>query len=288
MQSPQPVDISLNDLTIRGIRSSHGNTNLPRVLCLHGWLDNANSFQPLLPLLPQLDCIAIDLPGHGLSGHFQQAVPYTIANSAHYVLQVAEALGWDNFHLLGHSLGGCIAPVCALAAPEQIISVTTIDALGPISEPDSAIAERLRRFHQEMLMRNRTASRLFTNKQQAIDSRLKAAKMDTPSAALIVERQLQKVSGGWQWRFDPKLRAASPSYFTESQVQSILRAVSCPTLCVAARDGHLAKFTHFHKRTKCLEKLQVVELDGRHHLHMDNPLPVAHAITGFFDSLPAD
>ena len=41
----------------------------PRVLCLHGWLDNAASFVPLAPLLDRLDVVALDLPGHGHSEH---------------------------------------------------------------------------------------------------------------------------------------------------------------------------------------------------------------------------
>ena len=36
-----------------------------------GWLDNAGSFDRLIPLItvPSLHLVAIDLPGHGLSSH---------------------------------------------------------------------------------------------------------------------------------------------------------------------------------------------------------------------------
>jgi len=43
--------------------------NAPRVLCLHGWLDNAASFIPLAPLLDKLEVFALDFPGHGNSEH---------------------------------------------------------------------------------------------------------------------------------------------------------------------------------------------------------------------------
>lgn len=282
MPSAQPIEVTLSDLTIRGLRSAPGSTNRPAVLCLHGWLDNANSFAPMLPLLPALDCVAIDLPGHGLSDHFQHNVPYTIATAAHYVLQTADALGWDDFHIIGHSLGGCIAPVCALIAEHRVKSISMIDALGPISEPDDAIAPRLKRFHHEMKLRAQTSPRIFTEIQQAVQSRLHAAQMDPESARLIIERQLQPVTGGWQWRFDAKLRAASPNYFTELQVQSMLRSVCCRTLCIVAREGHLATFKQLDNRAQCVDKLTLIELTGKHHLHMDNPLPVANAINQFF------
>ena len=41
------------------------------VLCLHGWLDNADSFKGLAPLVAKdgWDVLSLDLPGHGLSDH---------------------------------------------------------------------------------------------------------------------------------------------------------------------------------------------------------------------------
>nr|XP_015215180.1 PREDICTED: serine hydrolase-like protein 2 [Lepisosteus oculatus] len=48
------------------------------VLCLHGWSDNAGSFDRLIPLLPaDCRCVAIDFPGHGLSTHRPAGVLYT-------------------------------------------------------------------------------------------------------------------------------------------------------------------------------------------------------------------
>ena len=59
------------ELTIRGQRLSFkewGSPDQPTVLALHGWLDNANSFDALASQLPGVHLIAVDLPGHGLSG----------------------------------------------------------------------------------------------------------------------------------------------------------------------------------------------------------------------------
>ena len=72
-----------------------GEPGMPRVLALHGWLDNAASFVPLAPHLPGIDLVAIDLPGHGHSAHLPPGADYSFALAMHNVLDVADALGWE-------------------------------------------------------------------------------------------------------------------------------------------------------------------------------------------------
>jgi len=46
-------------------------TNSKKVLCLHGWMDNSNSFAHLGPYLSNLgyDVVAVDMVGHGRSSN---------------------------------------------------------------------------------------------------------------------------------------------------------------------------------------------------------------------------
>lgn len=49
----------------------YGDRNQTPVIALHGWQDNAGSFDRLIPLLPPcIPILAIDLPGHGKSSHY--------------------------------------------------------------------------------------------------------------------------------------------------------------------------------------------------------------------------
>lgn len=256
-----------------------------RMLCVHGWLDNANSFMPMMPYLPGYDLVAIDLPGCGYSDALPQG--YALHELCYQISQVVAGLGWDDCHLVGHSLGACIAPMLCVANPSMVKSLTLIEGNGPMSEAADKLPARMNRALQDRLHPQRYESRIFKDKQEAIDIRLKAAKMDPNSAKLIIDRQLLQVGGGYQWRFDPRWRMASAQYQTEEQVQSVLATVQCETLVIVADQGFLASRPETDSRIDRLQDKQVVVLPGHHHLHMDTPEPVAIAINRFLKVMPA-
>src|SRR5690606_12628050 len=78
---------------IAGLRG--GTPGAPRVLALHGWLDNAASFVPLAAEFERagmrLDLVAPDLPGHGRSAHLAPGADYSFAGALHAVLDIADA-----------------------------------------------------------------------------------------------------------------------------------------------------------------------------------------------------
>ena len=265
-------------------RDALGDGGAPRLLCLHGWLDNAASFAPLMEHLPHVDLVALDLPGHGTSAPLEGG--YSLVETAYRVRRVVQCLNWARCHLVGHSMGGCIAPLLAVAAPEAIASLTLLEASGPLTEEADALPARLARFVDERLDARRFASRTFDAPEDAVAARLRAARMDPASARLIIDRQLESVpGGGWRWRFDPRLRAASAQYQTEAQVRAVLGAVACPTLAVIASDGFLAGRPDTEARLACLADLETLTLPGHHHVHMDDPAPVAAAIARFLERL---
>lgn len=115
------VDIPLGRIT--GLR---GGSAGPRVLALHGWLDNAASFMPLAAHLPGVQLVAPDLPGHGRSAHLAPGAEYTSGVAVNAVLDIADALGWDTFSLLGHSMGAGIASLMAAAVPQRVQRLVAI------------------------------------------------------------------------------------------------------------------------------------------------------------------
>ena len=284
----EPVELELAGLSVAGLRSparagpGTGAGAPPRLLCLHGWLDDAASFAPLAAHLPGVELVALDLPGHGLSAHAEAG--YTLFDMALAARRAMSALGWERCTVVGHSLGANVAPWLAAAAPEAVARLVLIEGLGPRTEEAEALPGRLVRAFADRLDGARFRPRTFPDLDAAVDHRLRNAPMERASARLIMARQCEAVEGGVRWRFDPALRHASAEYRTEAQALAVLGAVACPTLAVLAEEGYLAGRPETPARLAALADARTVRLPGRHHLHMDDPGPVARAVLDFLDA----
>ncbi|MCG8335651.1 MAG: hypothetical protein MJE63_14115, partial [Proteobacteria bacterium] len=63
------VEVEIKTAHFRYAAKRWGNKKGQKILALHGWLDNAATFDHLAPLLPEVDLVALDFPGHGFSAH---------------------------------------------------------------------------------------------------------------------------------------------------------------------------------------------------------------------------
>ncbi|WP_058835929.1 alpha/beta fold hydrolase [Luteimonas abyssi] len=265
---------------IRGLRSGGAG---PKVLALHGWLDNAASFVPLAPRLGDLDLVCPDLPGHGRSDHLPRGTEYTFAGALHNVLDIADALGWERFALLGHSMGAGIASLVAAGCPERIERLVAIEALGALPEAADRTATRLR----EAVVANRALRdkrlRVFVDPAPAIRARMQANGLSEPVARLLVERGLAAVDGGQAWSSDPRLTVPTMVRMTGEQVDDLIAGITCPTRVIYADppQPYLPEPDRT-RRARLLPDGDLVVLPGGHHLHMETPDAVAQAIGGFF------
>ena len=64
------------------------------VIALHGWLDNANSFDVMLPYMDDLHVMALDCAGHGSSSFRSADSGYNIWQDIDEVMAVADQFGW--------------------------------------------------------------------------------------------------------------------------------------------------------------------------------------------------
>lgn len=271
---------------IAGLRG--GDRGAPRVLALHGWLDNAASFVPLAAHLEDIDLVAPDLPGHGRSAHLPPGGDYSFAGAVNAVLDIADALGWERFALLGHSMGAGIGSLLAAACPDRVERFVAIEALGALSETPERTVTRLREAIAATRALPHKRLRVFPDIATAVRARMQANALSEPVARLLVERGLVPVDSGYVWSSDPRLTLPTMLRTTEPQVRDLVSGIACPTRVIHADPAQPYLPDELRRvRAALLPRGEMIVLAGGHHLHMEQPAEVSAAIGDFFRCQPA-
>lgn len=259
-----------------------GDAAAPAALLLHGWLDNAGSFAPLARALPGRRLWIPDLPGHGRSGHRPPGTWYHFVDYVSDVMALAQALGLDEFDLVGHSMGGAIATLVAAAYPERIRRLVLVEALGPLARPAEACVADLRRAIDARLALHDKQLKVHPDRDGARRARMQANGLSEAAADALIERALMPAPGGYVWRSDPRQTLPTPIRGTEAQYLAVLDAIKSPTLAIFA-DPPTPYLTgaDADRRLQALAAQEIVRLPGSHHLHLEDPAPVASAIAAF-------
>ena len=259
------------------------NEGAPRVLCLHGWLDNAASFVPLANFLQDYDLIALDLAGHGHSFHRPDGARYYMMDNLWDIDAALDALQWPDCTLIGHSLGGVIASTYSVAAPERVNKLITLDGLGPLSASPDKTAERLRASLQS-IRKAGSGLKAYADIESAARVRQKATAIPFELALPICERSLSLSDGFYRWSTDPSLKWRSPSLLTEEQVLDILGAIKAQTLSITCDTiEKLVGSGSIEKRRSVVQDFTFHRLQGHHHFHMDQAETVARLIIEFLN-----
>ncbi len=301
--SAREVQLKLPHLTLaaKAWGPSHEDILAGRVpgriaVALHGWLDNAASFDQLAPLLPaDLALIALDLPGHGLSGRHAAGASIYFLDHVGVLMQAIEALGMEiakagsnesdgpKIILMGHSMGAGISTLAAGTFPEVFSHVVLIDGMGPLSDEDERAPERLRNFIEHAS--DLPDSSVYPDIDQAVRARKRVGGLSEDSARRLVERNIVRSleDTGYVWRTDPRLKLPSPVRLTERQVVAFLAAITAPVLLVLAEDSQFRGYEDLitGRAAHVKAPVEIVKLSGGHHLHLENAGDVAEAVGVF-------
>ena len=257
------------------------------VIGLHGWLDNAGTFDLIAPQLDNVHLIALDLPGHGLSDHLP-AGGYSLWQQAATVLQVADDLGWERFALLGHSMGGIISCILSGTLPERLLGAAMIDGLLPVTGEAADAPQQMARFLKASQALTAKRKPIYDSAVKAVSARLLGgtSTISRGAASKLVERGLMPEQGGWTWRSDPQLMLPSPLRLTSEHAVAFAEAISTPTCLVLANQGVMGKHPRLVERIEGFKHIQTHRMDGGHHLHLEEQAPaVATIINSFFKTL---
>lgn len=277
-----PEELTIETPALRLAACAWGPPDGKRLLALHGWLDNAASYAPLAPLLPGLRLVALDLPGHGRSEARPVGSAYHFIDWLPNIFEAADALGWDRFVLMGHSMG---AGICSLAAgvfPERVEKLILLEGIGPMVDAEEDVPQKVAEYIVQRRLRIRRAPLPHESREVAAVRLAKVVpNLSLASARLLVVRGTRDVDGGVTWVSDSRLRQTSPMRFTEGQVRAFLRRIIAPTLVLSAEEGLPFPGDLARERMAEIPNMREQKLSGGHHFHMETPEPVAVMIREF-------
>ena len=265
------------------------------MLAIHGWLDNAASFDRLIPLLPKdLRIICADIPGHGLSDHYPPDIAYHFNDCLPIIQRIVKLLKWEKFYLIGHSLGGGMAVLYAEVFPEQVEKLVMLDIVRAQTTFPETMGNRLRK-STNVILKEEEAIIAGPEKPCSYETALKRALMgsfyslDVIGAETLFTRGLVKLENGYVFRRDRRFRAA-PLDFAPKEDQVILaRNVTAEVLIIKCKDApYFESPEYYEEQIEALKtnskKLEYVHVDGNHHSHLTHPERIAPLITAFFNS----
>lgn len=269
-------------------------------LGIHGWLDNAGTFDLLAKDWPAgHKLLCIDCPGHGLSSHLPAGMMYHYLEANLVIERIARHLGWSRFSLLGHSMGAGMAAIYTAVFPEKVHSLIMVDLLRPVARSPDTVVDRTRTAVMEMLsleerFGTNTVGKVYATEEEAYQRLLEGAvavngegAVTEEAARIIKERGIRRSDCGKGWVFSRDLRQRVGSLYGlhHDFLDQFARNIKCPHLLIKAKGS-----PHYEGREKAQEVLRVYaenplhefrELEGNHHLHLNTPGVILPVIKDF-------
>lgn len=232
------------------------------IIAVHGWLGDHRLFDHLLEHLDpaRITCALLDCRGYGTRRN--AAPPFTIRTIADDVLAMAEHLGWDRFHAMGHSMGGMAAQRLMVDAPDRVRSAILI-------APVPACGARVDAARRERLLRAITNAE---SRRELIRANTGGARSEEWVEALL-QLSLDSTSAD---ALEPYITAWSDTDFAAELAGSKVPVLA---ICGALDPAVPADLVRRTLQVWCAST-SVVELEGAgHYLMMEAPITVARLIS---------
>lgn len=279
------------------------------VICLHGWQDNAGTFDKLIPLLDEdIPFICMDFAGHGKSSHRPPGASGDGSMYSFDVMRLVNHFGLSDsgFNLMGHSMGGGVSISLAGAFPQMVRKCLTFDApaLFPRKYEDAPkfLANAIKK-HLEHESGGKLAPKYSFDEAFQRFAKGRSHQMTDESAKILLKRGLKLVdeteSGESLYEFSRDIKVTFPSLlpYGVDTVKAFVKNVSCHLRLFIFKDNHWAALEavdeEWHAKMMELRKevfqvyekncrsFKLVEVDGRHHAHLDHPEPFAAEVNSF-------
>jgi pimeloyl-ACP methyl ester carboxylesterase len=241
--------------------------------------------------------LAIDMMGHGRSSHYPKGQFYYLYwDGVSLIRRICRHFNWHTITLLGHSLGGAIAFLYAASYPEMVNKLICIDIASPVLRKDEKFVHEcgyiMEKFldYEDILDKNLPCYKY----EDVVELLMKAYKdsLTRESCEILLQRGLKKASDGSGYHFsrDVRLKIAGLGNISRSTVLEFASFVSCEVLNIKGKPGNIFDEEEFYyevvekMKSSVAKRVEFYEVEGMHHLHLNNPERVMPYISSFLMS----
>uniref|UniRef100_A0A131Y9H5 Putative cytoplasmic membrane-bounded vesicle n=1 Tax=Ixodes ricinus TaxID=34613 RepID=A0A131Y9H5_IXORI len=277
-----------------------GDQSLARtnVLALHGWRNNAGTFDTLVPLLSSdLYVVAVDLSGHGLSSHRPAGCSYSYHEYVMDVCRLVHHLGWRSFAILGHSFGCTVGMMYAALFPDRVSAIVALDLYAPLHLPDDRVAQDSAKCYEGYLRLEAKLGDPPVYTEAELMRRLDEATLCTlteDSMRILLKRETAPCgSGTLRVTTDPLTKVISTVQLTRDYQSVLMERFRGDLLVLTASqvDGRIMRESmgHFFELyRRCCRRFEHAEVEGNHYVHLNQPEKVAPLVEAFLGGLPEE
>ena len=255
-----------------------GNPDGKKLVFLHGlmgsganWRSVAKSFQE------EFEILLYDQRGHGRSRHMASYTPDDYSDD---LLMILETFGWEQIHLVGHSMGGRNAFHFAHLHPERVDKLV-IEDITPA--PDEKSADRITRMINLVPVP-------FSTRKEAKDffqNKFPKALLGNPQAQTLADyfytNMVEKEDGTTSWRFDVDGIVQTIEAGRKAELWNEVESLSMPTLWMRGSESEDLPSDHFQRVLQSNSGIQGIEISpSGHWIHFDQPTQFVEAIQQFF------
>ena len=285
--------IELQEISHRVLTWPSAGKGGPTWLFLHGWLDQGDSFVPMIEALraekgDMGSCVALDFRGHGHSGWIRGGGYYHFPDyvrDVHGLLATLPELQGEVL-LVGHSMGGTVATYVAASMPEKFNRLVLMEGMGPFGAQPEDSPKRMRKWLHDL--KKYRSPRYFKSQEVMLQAlELHYPELDSTVLSDFCQRSTLHDEKGYRWRYDPLHRSVSPVPFTSATYYAFAAEVQCPVLAISGSKSLMVahKMRELSRREAAFRSPlcnRTIEGAG-HMMHLSHPSVVAREIRDWED-----
>uniref|UniRef100_A0A1Y1LD67 AB hydrolase-1 domain-containing protein n=2 Tax=Photinus pyralis TaxID=7054 RepID=A0A1Y1LD67_PHOPY len=270
-----------------------GRKDIQPVLAIHGWQDNAGTFDTLAPLLigPKVSILCIDLPGHGFSSHYPKGQTYYIFwDGVYHVRRIVKHFKWEKFSIMGHSLGGAIGFLYASIYPDEVDKLISLDIVcPPVRDIISTMGETIDLFFKYEALKPEACPQYEYDDMIDITVDGHNNKLTRASCEILMRRGMRPTPEDksiYRFTRDIRLKSSIMSALTLEQAYAFAVRISCNVLNIRAtiHSIQLEYYESVLDKIRTNAKVEYHLVNGTHHVHLNNPERVSGIISKFLKS----